>query len=145
MLFSYTDLTALAAINPAIQQAATAQGLTIMPSIVQQGNFFEQFVLFFPDLAAIATLLLIIESFIFSYYIKSSPLGAIFAIAMLFIYTIISFYVANAAIQIARLAIFSGIISSANLLILIYINMPVILLFASCIDIIIAITAAVKT
>ena len=88
------------------------------------------------------TLLLILETWMLSYFIRASPLAAIYSVAMLVAYTIVSFFVSNTAIVVARLPVFAAIAGSGNLLFLMYLNMPVILVFASLIDIIISFLAA---
>lgn len=114
-------------------------------SIQSLSNTLYQFSFFFPDLAAIGCILLIVESWMLSFFIKAHPLAAVGAIAMLLVYTIASFFISNSAITIARLPVFSAVIANAgasSLLLVIWINAPILLVLASVVDIGIAFTAS---
>lgn len=102
----------------------------------------KAFSLFIPTFAALMIVALIGQAFILSFFIKAHPLSAIIALLLLFGYTIISFYVSNTLIQIARLPLFSPFASSSNFLFFFFLNLPVILVVCSVVDIGIALTAA---
>jgi hypothetical protein len=140
--FAYADTTTISYISSAINSTYKNANITPVVNTNALSNALYNFSFFFPDIAAIACILLIIESWMLSFFIKAHPLAAVGATAMLTLYTIGSFYVSNVAIQIARLAIFSGVVSSSNLLFLIWLNMPVILVIAGVVDIAIALSAA---
>lgn len=143
LAFSYTDTSAISAVASAMNQTYNSLGLQPLPGFQQLSNNLYAFSFFFPEIAAIAVILLCIESLIMSFFIKAHPLAAVFAIFMLVVYTIASFFVSNISVQVARLAIFSNVVSGpATLLLIIWINMPVILVFFSVIDTAIALTAS---
>lgn len=133
---SYVDVTGLAIIHNATSTLPTVQGIS------QLHSDLTTFSTFFPDIAAFMCILLILESWVLSFYIKAHPLAAVGAIFLLFVYLIPSFYVSNVAVQVARLPEFASVISNAGVLMVLFINMPVILLFGAGIDIIIAFLAA---
>lgn len=145
LAFSYTDVTVVTAVSNLFNQTYAQTGYQEMPALQQMSSFFYQFSFIFPDMAALSAIILIASSWMLSFFIKAHPLAAIGAIAMLVVYTIASFYVSNVAVQVARLPVFSAIVTNAGasgLLLLLWINMPVILVIASVIDIAIAFTAA---
>ena len=142
--FSYLDVLGIGTTSSIFNQTYTTMHLPPNQAIQTLSSNLYQFSFVFPTIAAIATLLLIIESWMLSFFIKAHPLAAVGAIAMLVVYTLVSFYVSNASIGIIRLPVFQAIVNSgsANLLIVIWLNMPIILLFSSIVDIAIAFTAS---
>jgi hypothetical protein len=138
MTFSYADVTALGYISNAVSTLPNIQGPATLSADLTNFSYF------FPDLAAMATLILVASSLMLSWYLKAALLAAIGAIFMLIVYTIASFFISNVAVQIAHLGIYSTIISHANLLLLIWINMPSLLVLFCVVDIGIALTAAFR-
>lgn len=120
----------------------TAQGIQQLPAINTLLANSQQFSLFFPDLALFFVIVLIMETFVLSFFLRAHPLSAILGIFSLFAYTIISFFISNELVTISRLSIFSSIISGANPLLILFINLPVVLVVASIMDIAIALTAS---
>lgn len=135
MFFSYADYTTIGYIQNATNVLPNIAG----PSTLLSDS--KQFSLFFPDLTALMVMILITESWILSFYLSSHPVAAVLGIFALFAYMIISYYVSNEAVAIARESVFAPIISASNPLLFIFINMPTILAFAAVIDIAIAFTA----
>lgn len=138
MLFSWMDVTSLGYISNAINQT----GLPQLPAVQTLSSNLTQFSYFFPDLAALMVVVLIVQSWILSFFIKAHPLSAIMGVFSLFGYAIASFFVSNAAVSIARLALFSPIIAFSNPLLFLFLNMPPILVICGIIDIAIALTSA---
>ncbi|MGC9132354.1 MAG: hypothetical protein ACP5HJ_01755 [Candidatus Micrarchaeia archaeon] len=97
---------------------------------------------FLPTISMLLVIVLIIFSWMLSAFIKANPIGAIISVAWLFLYTIASFFVSNALIQAAQnIPIFTELGSTANFVFLFWANAPTILVFASIIDIVIAVLA----
>lgn len=138
LFFAYADTTAISQLSHAINQT----GLPQMPSVQALSSNLYNFSFFFPDLAILMVVVMITQSFILDFFIKSHPLAAVSGVLTLFGYTIISFFVSNAFITVARLSIFSGVISFANPLLFIMINAPVITLICGCVSIALCLTAA---
>ncbi|MEM3470588.1 MAG: hypothetical protein QXZ36_07600 [Thermoproteota archaeon] len=106
----------------------------------------KSFILFIPTAAALMVYLLILESWILSFFIKGHPLGAVYAIVMLFVFTIASFFVANEVVVLTRAIqaaspTFATILSNSSFMLFTIINMPYILVFATVVDIGIAVVA----
>jgi hypothetical protein len=100
-----------------------------------------QTALLFPTLAVIMVIVLIIESWILSAFIKASPLSAVVALAFLVVYTIASFFIANTMVQVMDSVPMFHTATNANLLFLFFGNMSQILVFCTIIDISIAMLA----
>lgn len=133
---SYVDYVAIGYLINATNSLPNTPGVL---SLLQNT---QQLSLFWPDIAALATIILILESWILSFFIKAHPLAAVSGVFMLFAYTIVSFFISNTAIGLARMAIFAPIISNANPLLLIWINAPILCVIGGVVDIAIALTAA---
>ena len=131
---SYVDVTGIAAVSN-----ATAGIPTYTPS--SMSSSFTQTALLFPTLAVIMVVVLIIESWILSAFIKASPLSAVVALAFLVVYTIASFFIANPMVQVMDSVPIFHTATNANLLMLFYANMSDILVFSAIIDIGIAMLA----
>jgi hypothetical protein len=136
LVLSWMDITTIGYIVLAFSHSPN------LPAIATLSSNLITFASFLPDFAAIIGLILMIESWILSYFIKSHPLGAVMGIFLLFGFTIVSFYVSNTAVQVARLPWMSPVLLHASLLLFMFINMPIILIFACIVDIGIALTAA---
>ena len=134
MAMSYVDVTGISEVSN-----ATAGLPTYTPSTM--ASSFTQTALFLPTLAVIMVVVLILESWILSAFIKASPLSAVVAIAFLVVYTIASFFISNAMIQVMNVVPIFHNATNANLLFLFFANMPTILVFATVIDIGIAMLA----
>ena len=134
LALSYIDVTGISAVS-----TATAGIPTYTPS--SMSSSFTQTALLFPTLAVIMVVVLIIESWILSAFIKASPLSAVVAIAFLVVYTIASFFIANTMVQVMDSVPIFHTATNANLLFLFYANMSSILVFACIIDIGIAMLA----
>ena len=131
---SYVDVTGIAAVSN-----ATAGIPTYTPS--SMSSSFTQTALLFPTLAVIMVVVLIIESWILSAFIKASPLSAVVALAFLVVYTIASFFIANTMVQVMDSVPIFHTATNANLLMLFYANLSYILVFSAIIDIGIAMLA----
>ena len=131
---SYIDVTGIAAVSN-----ATAGIPTYTPS--SMSSSFTQTALLFPTLAVIMVVVLIIESWILSAFIKASPLSAVVALAFLVVYTIASFFIANTMVQVMDSVPIFHTATNANLLMLFYANLSYILVFSAIIDIGIAMLA----
>lgn len=131
---SYVDVTGIAAVSN-----ATAGIPTYTPT--SMSSSFTQTALLFPTLAVIMVVVLIIESWILSAFIKASPLSAVVALAFLVVYTIASFFIANTMVQVMDSVPIFHTATNANLLMLFYANMSDILVFSAIIDIGIAMLA----
>ena len=105
-------------------------------------SFSSTFATFMPTLSVILMIVLIAETWMLSAFIKSHPLAAVIGIVSLVFYTIASFFIANTAIQVARLPIFANYIGYANPLLVAFIYAPYILVIATLIDLTIGIVAA---
>lgn len=138
MALSYTDTTAISMLSSALNQST----LTQMASVQTLASNLYQFSFFFPDLAALMVIVLIIQSFILSFFIKAHPLSAIMGVFSLFGYAIASFYVSNIAVTIVRLPLFTTVIPFSNPLLFLFINMPPILVICGIVDIAVALTAS---
>lgn len=135
MSLSLATYTALTYICPVIGALPSYGGFN-------NCSFAESFELSLMTWAFIMVMILIAEAWLLSFYIEAHPLAAVVGVFSLIIYVIVSFYVSNAAVGLARLAVFSPIIANANLLLYLYINLSPILIFATLIDIGIAVTAS---
>ena len=131
---SYVDVTGIAAVSN-----ATAGIPTYTPS--SMSSSLTQTALLFPTIAVIMVVVLIIESWILSAFIKASPLSAVVAIAFLVVYTIASFFIANTMVQVMDSVPIFHTATNANLLMLFYANMPGILVWSAIIDCAIAMLA----
>ena len=138
LFLSYATTTGISALSAGIN----ATGLPNLPGVVSLSSGLYNFAFFFPDLAAIMVIVLIIQTWILSWFIKAHPLAAVSGIFALFGYTIVSFFVSNAVVGVARLPLFSPVIAFANPLLFLFINMPVVLFLAGIVDIAVALTAA---
>lgn len=118
---------------------AVANVPTMTPSSFS-GNM-ESTAMFLPTLAGLMVIMMIAASWILSFFIKSHPLGAVYAMVFLILYTIVSLFVSNAMVQVLRLNVFSTVIGSGSLPIFIIVNMPIILIFATLVDIAISVFA----
>jgi len=136
LVLTYLDLVGLSAIHGAFD------GIQTYPAITQMVNNFGTLADFFPTLAVLMVITMIITSWMLSWFQKNHPLAAVVAIVFMVFYVMVSFFVSNEAVTVARLPIFSSVLSSANLLLLFFINMPVILFLATIVDIFIAVAAA---
>jgi hypothetical protein len=114
---------------------------TAITSLLSASSSFAEF---FPTLALVLTVILIAETWALSAFISQHPLSAVTGIISLVAFTIVSFYVANQAIGIARLAIFATYITNADPLLYAWVYMPYILVISSLIDITIGLVAARK-
>lgn len=134
MTVSYVAITGLTMV-----QNVTANIPTFTPaSLINNSVAIAQFM---PTLSIIMIIILILFSWILSAFIKASPLGAVISVAWLIFYTIASFFISHYLIQAARIPIFISLGASANFVFLFWANMPVILVFATIIDIAIAMLA----
>jgi hypothetical protein len=137
--FGLTTMSALAQINTV---AANTPGIGVVPGGATMVSFGTRFFKFFPDITVIFVIIMIAESWMLSAFLKSHPLGAVVAIVFLVLYTIVSFYISNEAVAILKTGVFNSVLPSNSLLALFYLNMPVILIFATIIDIAIGVMAA---
>lgn len=135
MVLSLATYTALTYICPVIGALPSWGGFN-------NCAFAESFELSLMTWAFIMVLILIAEAWLLSFYIEASPLAAVVGVFSLIIYVIVSFYVSNAAVMLSRQAVFAPIVASSNLLFYIWINLPAVLIFATLIDIGIALTAS---
>lgn len=94
-----------------------------------------------PEFAVLFVAVMIVFSWMLSAFIKASPLGAVISIAWMIIYTIVAIFMSHYLISAARVSFFTSLGSGANLIFLFWANMPTILVFATIIDIGIAIIA----
>lgn len=127
--FTYLDVTALGAINSAFVNLPNTLNTTATT------NAFMTISYFWPTLAGLAIILLIAATWVLSFNIKASPLAAVLGTAILFVYTGASFFIANAEVMLERTSFFATIAPHANLLVLIWINGPILLVIASVVDI----------
>jgi len=129
---SYAVVTSLHAIVN-----ATTGIPTYTPSTLVSGGISAA--LFLPTAAIIMMIVLIIFSWMLSAFIKASPLGAVISVGWLIIYTIAAFFVSHYLILTARIPIYSSLGASGNFVFLWFANMPLILVFATAVDIGIAV------
>lgn len=94
-----------------------------------------------PIFAVILVVVMIIFAWMLSAFIKASILGAAVSIVWMIVYTVIALFMSHYLVSAARVSIFIQMGNGANLLFLFWANMPVILVFASVIDIAIAVLA----
>ena len=140
--FSYLDVIGLTYISNAFNQTYAQSGIVPVVNVQSLSNSLYQFSFFWPDLAAICSLILIVESWMLSFFLRATPLAAVPSIFLLVVYTVASMEVSNAAVNIARLPVWQPIIAQGGLLLILWVNMPVILIIASIIDIAIALLGA---
>ena len=145
---TFTGTSILIQLNGNLNSSGIHQ-LPAINTLLQNSN---QFSLTFPTIAFIMVLILVIESLLLSFFIKSHPLAAVLAIVLLFVYAGISMFVSNAAISFVRIlsntsspyVSFSTIINSAGPLVFLWVNMPYILVFVGILDIAVALISANK-
>ena len=145
---TFTGTTILIQLNTNLNASGIHQ-LPAINTLLQNSN---QFSLTFPTIAFAMVVILIVESLLLSFFIKSHPLAAVLAILLLFVYAGVSMFVSNAALTFVRVlsatntpyVSFATIISNAGPLVFLWINMPYILVFVGLIDIGVALVAANK-
>ncbi len=125
---SYVDVSAITVIDN-----ATANITTFTPASFAQANISTA--KFFGTIAVILVIVLIIYSWMLSAFIKASPLSSVISIAYLIVYSIVAILMSHYMIDAAHISIFTSLGGSANLVFLFWANMPVILIFATVIDI----------
>ena len=142
LIMGFVVITTIPIISQSFNQTYTNLNLTPNVAVQHLSADLLGFGYFFPELAVLGTILAIASSFILSFFIKTHPLSAVFSIALLVIYTMAAFYISNALVGLATLSVWSGIIGSANILLLFWLNLPYILVFASVVDLAIGFLAA---
>lgn len=138
MPLAYFDFVGITAVSNSFNGIQTMTPSNFSSNMLQTA-------LFLPNIGALMILIMIGSSWMLSFFFKAHPLAAIYAIAMLIIYLAISFFVSNAMIQVMRISSFSTILPNAGLLVYIMMNMPLILVFATVVDVAIAIISAMRT
>ncbi len=128
-VFSYMDVTALGYINSAFVNLPNILNTT------STTNAFTTISYFWPTMAGLAIILLIAATWVLSFNIKASPLAAVYGTVLLWIYTGISFYVANAEVMLEQTSFFSAFAAHASFLVLIWVNGPILLAIAGVVDI----------
>lgn len=99
---------------------------------------------FLPTASVILVIVMILFAWMLSAFIKASPLGAVISIAWLVIYTIAATFMSHYLISAARISVFTSMGTNANFIFLFWANMPIILIFATIIDIAIAMLALTR-
>lgn len=134
---SYVVVSGINLISSAVANIPTYTPTSLSSGLISTAEFL-------PTIAVILVIVLIVFSWMLSAFIKASPIGAVISIGWLILYTIIAFFMSHFLISAARISIFTSLGANANLLFLFWANMPVILVFATIVDIVIAMVSYKK-
>ncbi len=137
LTLSYTVIQGITLVSSAINNIPTYTPKSFSSGLLNIAKFL-------PTIAVILVITLIIFSWMLSAFIKASPIGAVISIGWLIIYTGAAFLMSHYLISAARISIFTSLGANANLLFLFWANMPVILVFATVVDVVIAIVSYKK-